>query len=58
MHFKGADQPGGRAVLEETNSTSDRMNSTLKGSFSQAETDRLPSLISILFSEMELRIRR
>jgi hypothetical protein len=38
MHFRGADKPGRRAVLEEINSTSDLSYSTLTDLYSQVKT--------------------
>jgi hypothetical protein len=38
MQFRGANQPGRRAVLEEINSTSDLNYSTLTDNYSQVET--------------------
>jgi hypothetical protein len=57
MHFRGANQPGRRAVLEEIKSTSDHKYSTPCEAISQAETGYFPSCISLVFSELELRAK-
>src|SRR5467141_5426918 len=50
MYFRGADQPGRRAVLEETNSTSDHMNCTATDPFSQANCHAMVVHIVCVFS--------
>ena len=54
MHFRGADQPGRRAVLEEINSTSDLINSTANGPISQGQTGRSSMCIALIFNGMGL----
>ena len=56
--FQGRDQPGRRAVLEETNLTSDLVNSTANERFSQAQTDCPSTHIAIIFNEMESALTR
>src|SRR6266436_3549819 len=52
MHFRGANQPGRRAVLEETNSTSDLFYYTANDLFSQAQTNPPSIHIAIIFNKM------
>jgi hypothetical protein len=53
MHFRGRNQPGRRAVLEETKEPSDRKDCTPNKAFSQGEIGGLRLTISFGFSEMK-----
>ena len=56
-YFRGGDQPGRRAVLEETNSTSDHMNCTASDPFSQANCHAMVVHIVCVFSCLCGRLR-